>query len=403
MIDARTGYALSSHSPEAVKLYNDAIDLILGSQSGAAATLDKAIALDGRFALAAAARYFVEKESGGADADHFRERAIDSAVTASEWEREHVDILFGLIDAPGPALDKAHAYVKKAPGDLFVVSQLAGYLFFHGGANKLKAVLDLLESVGEALEDNWAYLARLGFAASESGDRKRGRELIERALGIRPQALYAIHALAHLLHDEGAAQESARILQDWLSEYESGARQGQMYSHVQWHLALSEWQSGDRAAAISRYRAYCTPATSTCGPILTLADCGGFLLREYLETGETRALEQDVLEHIARVWTMIAHPFVALHVAGLYGSAGDFAGLERCSEAILAAPSGKSSELSLAMVSALSDFAAGDRERAARTLASISTAERVGIGGSNVERILVDLIEAASNRALASS
>ena len=396
MIEARTGNTLSSHSSEAVKLYNEAIDLILGSQSGASQALDKALELDRNFALAAAARYFVEKDSEGPGASNYRTLANESAATANDWEREHIDILFGLIEDAGNTLDKAQAYIKSTPGDLFIISQLSGYLIFYGGPNKLNAVLNLLESVEQDLENDWAYLARLGYAASEAGDRKRGRELIERALRIRPQSLYTIHAMAHLLHDEDAAEESTRVIRDWLSDHEHSAREGQMFSHVQWHLALSEWQTGSRDAAIKRYKEFCTPETTTCGPGLTLADCGGFLLRDYLASGKIVVLTEDVLEHIERFWTMIAHPFIALHVAGLYASSGDIDGLKRCNEVIAASPSCTNRDISLALVSALNDFVTEDYKRSAQTLASISSAARIGIGGSNVERILVDLIEECS-------
>jgi hypothetical protein len=59
MIEARAGNRLSSYSPEAADLYQEAVDLILGSESGAAETLDRALELDKDFALAAAARYCV--------------------------------------------------------------------------------------------------------------------------------------------------------------------------------------------------------------------------------------------------------------------------------------------------------------------------------------------------------
>jgi hypothetical protein len=402
MIEARTGNALSSHSAEAVALYNEAIDLMLGSQTGATRRLDRALELDGQFALAAAARYVEVKDSGGAGADYYRALVKASATTASEWEREHIDVLLGLIEEAGHTLDQARAYIERNPGDLLVVSQLAGYLIFYGGPDKLNAVLDLFESIGPVLENDWAYLARLGFAASEAGDRQRGRELIERALSIRPQSLYTIHALAHLLHDEGAAKESTHVLQEWLSDYGNNARDGQMYGHVQWHLALSEWQTGARDAAFERYEEFCAPGTTTCGPVLTLADCGGFLLRDYLASGKPRTLPEDVLAHIEGFWPMIALPFIALHVAGLYASAGDQDGLERCREAILGSPPGANREVSLALVSALRDFADKDYQPAARTLAALSPAARVGIGGSNVERILVELIEESSLRALGS-
>lgn len=396
MLDARTGKTLSSGSPEAANLYREAVDLILGSESGAAETLDKALELDRDFAMAAAARYYVAQDVGEPEPGVYREWAERAAVHAADWEREHVDVLLGLIDRPQDTRARAEAYIEKTPTDLLVITKLAGYLFFYGGPTKLEAVLNLFESVEAGLGEDWAFQARLGFAASEAGQRKRGRELIERALEIRPQALYSIHGMAHLLHDEGAPEESAQLLRDWLEVHEAGARGGQMYGHVQWHLALAEWQIGERDAAMQRYLAFCAPATTTCGPILALADCGGFLLRDYLQSGQASALGNDVLEHIERVWGMMGHPFIALHVAGLYASAGDPAGLERCEETISGNPAGPNRDVSLALVSALRDSVTGNYKGSAQTLASITRDARIGIGGSNVERILVDLIETAS-------
>jgi tetratricopeptide (TPR) repeat protein len=393
VIEVRTGNKLTSASSEAVSLYQEAVDLILGSESGAAETLDHALALDGEFALAAAARYYVAQDVGEPDGHVHSERAQRAAANATAWEREHVDVLIGLIDAPVDTQARAEAYVRTTPADLLVISQLTGNMFFYGGPTKLESVLGLFESVEAALGEDWAFLARLGFAASEAGQRARGRELLERALEIRPQSLYTIHGLAHMLHDDGAAEESAGLLLNWLETHESSARMGQMYGHVQWHLALSEWQIGDRDAAMRRYLAYCAPGTTTCGPILTLADCGGFLLREYLHSGQTRALDDTVLAHVERVWPMLGHPFIALHVAGLYASAGDLAGLERCASALAETPSGPNRDVSLALVSALGELVAGDGKRASQTLATLSRGARIGIGGSNVERILVDLVE----------
>jgi Tfp pilus assembly protein PilF len=393
MLENRTGNTLSSESNEAADLYQEAIDLILGSESGAAETLEKALELDEGFAMAAAARYYVAQDVGEPDAKVYRELAERASLNATGWEREHINVLIGLIDQPDATRAKALSYIDTTPADLLVISKLTGNMFFYGGPKKLDAVLNVFESVERALGDDWAFLARLGFAASEAGQRKRGRELLERALDIRPQALYSIHGLAHMLHDDGAAEESARLLQDWLQEHETGARKGQMYGHVQWHLALSEWQIGDREAAMRRYLEFCAPATTTCGPILTLADCGGFLLRDYLQSGQVRPLGHDVLKHIESVWGMLGHPFIALHVAGLYATAGDKAGLKRCEDTISDKPGGVNRDVSLALVSSLNDFVTGNYLRAKQTLATISPGARIGIGGSNVERVLVDLIE----------
>ncbi|WP_346839949.1 hypothetical protein [Microbulbifer sp. SAOS-129_SWC] len=393
MLEQRTGKTLTSESDQAAQLYGDALDLILGSESGAAETLDRALALDKNFALAAAARYYVANDVGEPDATGYRDLAQRAALTASDWEREHVEVLVGLIDEPGATREKAEAYLRETPGDLLVMSQLAGTLFFYGGPTKLETVLGIFEAAESVLGDDWAFLARLGFAASEAGQYQRARQLIERALQMRPQALYSIHALAHLLHDEGAAEESATLLRDWLAKHEDTARAGQMFGHVHWHLALDEWQMGERDAAMRRYLEFSAPATTTCGPILTLADCGGFLLREYLKSGQPLPLRDDVLAHIERVWGMIGHPFIALHVAGLYASAGDLAGLERCAKAIADTPAGPNRDTSLKLVSALSDYVSGQFPHSVQTLATLSRGARIGIGGSHVERILVDLLE----------
>ena len=61
MLETRTGNTLSSKSSEAANLYQEAVDLILGSETGAAETLDKALELDKNFALAAAARYWLDR------------------------------------------------------------------------------------------------------------------------------------------------------------------------------------------------------------------------------------------------------------------------------------------------------------------------------------------------------
>jgi hypothetical protein len=162
---------------------------------------------------------------------------------------------------------------------------------------------------------------------------------------------------------------------------------------VQWHLALAQWQLGLTEQAWQRYERYCSPETTRCGPVLTLADCGGFLLREFLRTRTTRPVSAAVTALCERFDSMLAHPFIALHVAGIQASAGDIAGLEQ-SRAAIAGESSEQTRLSLRLVDAVSRFAKRQYAEAAHVLKRVSADERVGVGGSRVERILIDLIEA---------
>lgn len=394
MIDARTGQSLTTGSLEAAEQYQLAVDRILGSETGAAEALDRALALDGNLALALAARYMLAKDARSADADVFRERALVAAEAALPWERAHILALFALLEDPYSNLAAAEAYIAGHPGDLLVISQLCGYLIFYGGARKLERVLTIMEAVDLRLHDDWACLARLGFAASEAGDRSRGRVLVERALRQRPQAPYVIHSYAHVLHDQGKPEESRDLLGHWLEEHRRSAEGGAMYGHVQWHLALAEWQLGLGEQAWQRYQRYCAPEASRCGPVLTLADCGGFLLREYLRTGTTRPVSAAVSALSARFGAMLSHPFIALHLAGIQASAGDLASLEQCRAAIASSQPSEQTRLSLCLVDAVAQFARGRYAEAAESLKWVSAEQRISVGGSRVERMLIDLLEA---------
>lgn len=66
MQDSSLVQPLTCHSDEAQVLYRTALEQMLGSESGAADNLDRALQLDPEFALAAAARYSVAKDSGEA-------------------------------------------------------------------------------------------------------------------------------------------------------------------------------------------------------------------------------------------------------------------------------------------------------------------------------------------------
>jgi hypothetical protein len=98
MLETRTGNTLSTESEEAANLYLEAVDLILGSESGAADALDQALDKDPDFALAAAARYYLANDVGEHGADAFRELAERTSLNASDWERTHNEVLLGMID-----------------------------------------------------------------------------------------------------------------------------------------------------------------------------------------------------------------------------------------------------------------------------------------------------------------
>jgi hypothetical protein len=117
-------------------------------------------------------------------------------------------------------------------------------------------------------------------------------------------------------------------------------------------------------------------------------------LREYLRTGSTRPISAAVSALFERFGSTLWHPFIALHLAGIQASAGDLAALERCRAAIVDKEATEQTRLSLRLVDAVRHFAKGQYADAVATLQLVSAGQRIGVGGSYVERVLIDLLEA---------
>jgi len=95
-----------------------------------------------------------------------------------------------------------------------------------------------------------------------------------------------------------------------------------------------------------------------------------------------------------RFSSMLSHPFIALHLAGIQASAGDLASLEQSRAAIAAKEPSDQTRLSLCLVDAVGQFARGRYTDVAELLKLVSVDQRISVGGSRVERVLIDLLEA---------
>ena len=82
-------------------------------------------------------------------------------------------------------------------------------------------------------------------ALSENGQRDAARPKIDRSLVQNPNNPWAAHARAHLCYEEGDANAARAFLASWLTTY---PRNGLLYSHLSWHLALGDLEAGEIAA-----------------------------------------------------------------------------------------------------------------------------------------------------------
>ena len=158
-------------------------------------------------------------------------------------------------------------------------------------------------------------------------------EAFDRAIAEDPGFALAHAARAHALLERGdaaAARASiavARVfLRSWLMTY---PRNGALYSHLSWHLALGELEAGDAAASVQLFREAFAPDVHSGPPRGKVNDTVSFLWRCEL-AGHSRNEEQwHLIHHVANsAFPRAGVAFSDMHAALAHVAVGDDWGLE---------------------------------------------------------------------------
>ena len=331
MLTDRFELPLSTASSAARNAYVEGCEAKLTMYPGAIEGFDRAIAADPGFALAHAARAHVLLERGDAAAARASMAAANSLAAAlSAREASHI-AFFGLLSAGDSeaALSALYAHLNAWPRDAVVLGTAAftnGLIGSSGRAGQKRALLDLLDRLAPSYGDDWWFTAHHGMALSENGQRHAAHPKIDRSLAQNPKNPWAAHARAHLYYEEGDAHAARAFLASWLTTY---PRNGLLYSHLSWHLALGDLDAGDAAAALRRFREAFSPDVHTGPPRGKVNDAVSFLWRWEL-AGHPRDAEAWRVMHD---FTNSAFPragaaFSDMHIALALVVAGNDAALQ---------------------------------------------------------------------------
>src|SRR6266567_4268730 len=281
MLTDRYELPLSTTSFTARDAYVEGCVAKLTMYPGAIEGFDRAIAADPGFALAHAARAHVLLERG----DTVAARASIAAANLlsaglSAREKSHI-AFFGLLVAGDTeaALSALPPHLNAWPLDALVLATAAftnGLIGSSGRAGQKRALLDLLDRLAPNYGDDWWFTAHHGMALSENGQRDAARPKIDRSLAQNPSNPWAAHARAHLCYEEGDANAARAFLASWLTTY---PRNGLLYSHLNWHLALGDLEAGDAAAALRLFREAFSPDVHSGPPRAKVNDAVSFLWR----------------------------------------------------------------------------------------------------------------------------
>ena len=256
MLTDRYGLPLSTASSAARDAYVEGCRAKLTMYPGAIEAFDRAIAEDPHFALAHAARAHALLERGDAAAARASMAAANSlGAGLSAREASHIAFFDRLVAGDAEtALSALLVHLNVWPRDSVVLGTAAftnGLIGSSGRAGQKRMLLELLDRLAPSYGDDWWFASHHGMALSEYGQRDAARPMIERSLAQNPKNPWAAHACAHLCYEEGDPEAGRAFLTSWLTTY---PRDGALYSHLSWHLALGHLEAGDAAAAVRLFR-----------------------------------------------------------------------------------------------------------------------------------------------------
>jgi len=331
MLTDRYGLPLSTASSAARDAYVEGCEAKLTMYPGAIEAFDRAIAADPGFALAHAAKAHALLERGDAAAVRAAMASANSLTAGlSERERSHV-AFFGLLvmgDAEG-ALSAVHAHLDTWPRDVVVLATTAftnGLIGSSGRAGQKRRLLELLDRLAPSWGDDWWFTAHHGMALSENGQRDAARPKINRSLAQNSKNPWAAHARGHLCYEEGDPNGARDFLASWLPTY---PRDGALWSHLNWHLALGHLEAGDAAAALRLFEEAFAPDVHS-GPARGKLNDGVSFLWRWELAGHPREAEAWRVMHafVAAAFPRAGVAFSDMHIALAEAVAGNEAGLE---------------------------------------------------------------------------
>src|SRR5258705_8864047 len=236
------GLTVSSDSRAAVDGYDRGVRALLGFAADTVTAFEGALAADPEFVLAraglAVSRYLNGGVPGGGAA---MDRAVAAAKTSdlSARERRHLEALALWVGGRGnDAIPLIREILAEHPRDLMLVQRLYYIHFWQGRSEEMLA---LTESVRGALDGDSYVLGLHAFSLEENRRYAEALPLAERALGMNPKDAWAVHAVAHVLHETGENDRGAEALPPRIHPCD---HLGHFRNHLLWHLALSPLAEG---------------------------------------------------------------------------------------------------------------------------------------------------------------
>ncbi len=329
MLQDRYGLAVSTGCVTARDAYVEGCDRLLTMYPGALAEFDRAIAADPDFALAHIGRaQILLLQSDAASARVARAAAAALAGDLPAREASHIAFFETLAAGNGDAsLAALQAHLADWPRDAMVLTPTAftnGLIGSSGHRHQKRHLLALLDGLARHYGDDWWFAAHHAMAQSENGLHAAAEARIERSLQQRPNNGWGAHTKGHVAYETGDPVAARRYLAGWLTQY---PRDGLLYSHLTWHLALAELEAGAPNEAMRLYNEGFSLAVHSGAARAKITDAVSFLWRWELAGHPRNDQAWRIIHDFAS--KAVPHPAIAfsdLHVALAQAAMHDDAG-----------------------------------------------------------------------------
>jgi len=284
----RTGSPVSCTNPDAVALFDQALNQFHSYFGDPVATIDRALQLEPDFVLGhvfRGAMFAVTMENKFlTEIESSVKHAVGSWQHANDRERGHLRalqrFLGGDLNGAGVAWDRVLA---DCPRDALALQ--CGHLidFYRGDATNLRdRVARVLPHYDAAHPSRSFVLGMQSFGFEECHQFDRAEQMGRQALDLEPADPWAIHAVAHVMEMQNRYDEGI----DWYTERERDwAPDNGFAFHNWWHLALYHMERDEYDRALAIYDRDIYPGEAEF--LLGLVDATAFLWRLHLQGVDT--------------------------------------------------------------------------------------------------------------------
>ena len=397
----RYGLPLTTNSQTALAHYAEGLELALSQNFGAEDAFALAIEADEGFALAHAAKAFLEfLRINVPDARASAEAAVKLSSGLSGRERGFVDVVSKFVNGENHAATAAvHEHLAEFPLDSMLL-RLAQRLYTQGcvgiGAPDYPPrFYRLMTEAAPHYGEDWAFMGQYAWANHEIGKMAEGMDLAERSLNLNPANGVAAHSVAHVFYEMSQDDEGASFLSSWLEDYD---RRSTYRVHLSWHQALFELALGHYNQALGWYDRDIRPAVQDL-KYAALADSASLIWRMKIYGDVSPQSPWDELVDLAAPAAARPGPsFRDAHAALAFAAAGDDDSFGKLVDGLQAmADNGDATarEATLPLIKGIGAFGRGEYAEAVRLMEPVYP-QLTRVGGSHAQRLVFEdtLLEA---------